>query len=128
MDNANRHQPITAAEQRDDSGRAPGAPAWRGDLTTLSPANLDARDKGLSALIANLTVGHRAGTDRPRWHARTPEERMADEFETWVERLVEARNEQARREDQLGGFSAYAQLINTPAWGQPWTGQPATAV
>ncbi|MCA4135495.1 hypothetical protein [Arthrobacter sp. M4] len=106
-------------EERDSAGRHPGAPAWDGDLTTLSPAGLEKHDNGLTACIANLTVLYGV-LDSPAWRVRTPEERRADGFEKWVARLAVVRNERRRREDQIG-ISEYMSLFGTPAFEEPWS-------
>jgi hypothetical protein len=110
---------MSTNEERDSAGRHPGAPAWDGDLTTLSPAGLEQHDNGLAACIANLTVLYRA-IDNPAWRVRTPEERRADGFEKWVARLVAVRNERNRREQQVGGMGEYIHLLSSPASNQPW--------
>jgi hypothetical protein len=115
-------RPAATNGERDSAGRHPGAPAWDGRLTTLSPAGLEMHDNGLTAHIANLTV--RFGViDSPAWRVRTPEERRADGFEKWVARLVAVRNERARRENQIGGLAVYLDLLGSPAWDQPWNGK-----
>lgn len=107
-------------DERDAAGRHPGAPAWDGDLAALSPAGLEAHDKGLQSHIANLTVLYRV-LDKPAWRVRTPQERGADGFEKWVARLAAVRNERSRREDQLGGLGEYHALFGTKSWEQPWS-------
>ncbi|MFF1831130.1 hypothetical protein [Paenarthrobacter sp. NPDC058040] len=114
---------VDTDEERDEDGRLPGAPAWNGDLETLSPAGLDAHDKGLVTHIGNLTVLYGVLTE-PAWRVRAPEERRADQFEKWVERLAVVRNERNRRETQVGGLDVYIKLFSTPAWNKPWTGKP----
>lgn len=112
---------MTTNEERDGAGRHPGAPAWDGDLTTLSPAGLEQHDHGLAAHIANLTVRYGV-IDSPPWRVRTPEERRADGFEKWVARLVAVRNERNRREQQIGGLNEYMDLLSSPSADQPWKG------
>ncbi|MFJ4030217.1 hypothetical protein ACIPWF_22920 [Paenarthrobacter sp. NPDC089989] len=114
---------VDTDEERDEAGRHPGAPAWSGDLQTLSPAGLEMHDKGLTTHIGNLTVLYRVLTE-PAWRVRTQAERSADHFEKWVERLAVVRNERNRREGQVGGLDVYLKLFSTPAWNQPWTGNP----
>ncbi|MFK0007759.1 hypothetical protein ACIQTZ_11955 [Paenarthrobacter sp. NPDC090520] len=114
---------VDSDEERDEAGRHPGAPAWNGNLETLSPAGLEQHDKGLVTHIGNLTVLYGVLTE-PAWRVRTPEERRADRFEQWVERLAVVRNERSRREGQVGGLDVYLKLFSTPAWNQPWTGKP----
>jgi hypothetical protein len=110
---------VTASEERDSAGRLPGAPAWDGDLSILSPVGLEQHDKGLQAQIANLTVLY-GGLDNPPWRVRTPKERQADGFEKWVARLVEVRNERNRREEHVGGLDEYIHLLSSPSAGEPW--------
>lgn len=112
-------RPAGINEERDSAGRHPGAPAWDGPLTALSPAGLEMHDSGLTAHIANLTVLYGVLTT-PAWRARTPEERRADGFDKWVARLVAVRNERDRRERQIG-LSEYLGLFGSPAWDQPWS-------
>ena len=116
-------RPGVSKDERDSAGRYPGAPAWDGLLTTLSPAGLEKHDHGLTAHIANLTVLYGVIAS-PAWRVRTPEERRADGFEKWVARLVAVRNERNRRELQVGGFNEYVRLVGTPAWDHPWGGKP----
>jgi hypothetical protein len=106
-------------EERDSAGRHPGAPAWDGDLTTLSPAGLEKHDNGLTACIANLTVLYHVFDG---WRVRTPQERSADGFEKWVARLAVVRNERRRREDQIG-LSEYLSLFGTSAFEEPWSSE-----
>lgn len=107
---------MTTNEERDSAGRHPGAPAWDGDLATVSPAGLDAHDEGLKSCIANLTVQYHVIDE---WRVRTAEERSVDGFEKWVERLAVVRNERRRRENQIGS-SEYLDLFSTSAFEEPW--------
>ena len=113
---------MSTNDERDSAGRRPGAPAWDGDLTTLSPAGLEEHDKGLMAQIANLTVLYGV-LATPAWRVRTPEERRADGFEKWVARLVAVRNERDRRERLVGDIHEYLCLAGTAVWDQPWADQ-----
>lgn len=108
---------MTTNEERDSAGRHPGAPAWDGDLDTVSPAGLAEHDNGLQSHIANLSVLYQVFDG---WRVRTPEERSADGFEKWVERLVAVRNERRRRENQIG-ISEYMGLYGTPSFELPWS-------
>lgn len=111
---------MSTNEERDNSGRPPGAPAWDGDLSVLSPQGLEQHSNGVAALIANLTTKYGV-LDSPPWRVTTPEERRAADFEKWVARLVEARNERHRREKQIGGVGEYMSLLSSPAADQSWT-------
>lgn len=108
---------MTTNEERDSAGRHPGAPAWDGDLSTVSPAGLEAHDKGLQSCIANLTVQYHV---LDGWRVRTPEERSVDGFEKWVDRLAVVRNERRRRENRTG-LSEYQGLFGTSAFEEPWS-------
>ncbi|GAB2732131.1 hypothetical protein ACX801_20145 [Arthrobacter bambusae] len=83
----------------------------------MSPAGLEAHDKGLQAHIANLTVLYQV---LDGWRVRTSQERSVEGFEKWVARLAVVRNERHRRENQIG-FSEYMSLFGTPAFDEPWS-------
>jgi len=110
---------MSTDEERDNSGRPPGAPAWDGDLSVLSPEGLEQHSNGVASLIANLTTKYGV-LSSPAWRVTTAEERRAAGFEKWVGRLVAARNERDRREKQVGGVSEYLSLLSSPAADQPW--------
>lgn len=107
---------MTTNEERDNAGRHPGAPAWDGDLATVSPSGLEEHDKGLQAHIANLTVHYHVFNG---WRVSTSEERSGAGFEKWVDRLAVVRNERRQRENQTG-LSEYQSLFGTPDFEQPW--------
>ncbi len=90
---------MTAIDERDAEGRHPGAPAWAGDLTAASAAALEAHCKGLRLHIAAITAKYEA--HRPagqRWRPATAAELDGARFGHWIARLVDAENEQSRRE------------------------------
>ncbi|GAB3750725.1 hypothetical protein [Microlunatus parietis] len=105
--------------ERDREGRYPGAPAWNGDLETLSPAGLEEHDRGLQGYIANVTVRSEGWNDRRPWRVSTPAERRAAGLDRYVARLVEVRTERARREREIG-FNEYLRLQASPAGHKPW--------
>lgn len=61
-----------------------------------------------------------ARLDIPAWRVRTPQERRASDFEKWVARLVDVRNEKERRQQQIGGINEYIRLLGTPEADRPW--------
>lgn len=107
------------AAERDSEGRDPGAPAWSGDLETLSPAGLEEHDSGLQGYIANVTVRSEGWNDRRPWRVSTPAERRSAGLDRYVARLVEVRTERTRREREIG-FNEYLRLQSSPAGHKPW--------
>ncbi len=121
--------------ERDSEGRYPGAPAWNGDLRTVSPAGLDEHDDGLVQHIANVTVRYESWNDSTPWRVATASERNTNRMEHWVRRLVECRTERDRREQEIG-VSQYLQLLCSPGadlrWpdkgrAEHWTAPPCTS-
>lgn len=82
-------------EGRDARGITPGAPAWDGDLTALTDAQLDRRIDSLGTHIGNChTVWH----SLYGWRAATALDLRRREVPRWVEaRLAALREREARR-------------------------------
>lgn len=84
---------------RDAQGRVHGAPAWSGDLTTLTDIELRERITSLGNHLGRCTtVWH----SLDGWRAATPAELKAREWDRWVTARLAALHERDRR-DNSGG-------------------------
>lgn len=85
----------TSQASRDSRGIFYDAPAWSGDLKSLTDQQLFERTQSLGRHIGALTTVYEPGGN---WHAASPTELRERQFDRWIGARLAALREQARRE------------------------------